>query len=78
MPAATPSAQEAARTDDVAAEAGGGKGGEGDCDATFVTAEGHPRAASFGRYLIPHSIYCSRLDASLHTYIHTYIQGYII
>ena len=60
LPAAMPSAQEAARADDdVAADSGGGEGGEGgsswevssalsgdgDCDATFDTAEGHPRAA---------------------------------
>ena len=60
MPAAMPSAQEAARADDVAAESEGGEGGEGgspweassalsgdgDCDATFDTAEGHPRAVA--------------------------------
>ena len=59
MPAATPSAQEAARADDVAAESGGGDGdcdatvdvaaesggGDGDCDATVDTAEGHPMAS---------------------------------
>ena len=57
MPAAMPSAQEAARADDVAAESEGGEGGspweassalsgDGDCDATFDTAEGHPRAVA--------------------------------